>query len=98
MLNVWRQNNVQLLMQIHDAILFQYPEKQEDKIIPLVLSQLRYSIQLEKGREFIIPYGVKTGWNFGVYTKDNQDGLKEYKGGDNRKRTPQIGLMDRKVR
>ena len=98
MLNVWRQNNVQLLMQIHDAILFQYPEKQEDKIIPLVLDQLRYPIQLEKGREFIIPYGVKTGWNFGVYTKDNQDGLKEYKGGDQRKRTPQVALMDRRVR
>lgn len=98
MLNVWRKNNVQLLMQIHDAILFQYPEKKEDEIIPIVLSQLRYPIQLEKGREFVIPYGVKTGWNFGVYTKDNPDGLKDYKGGDQRKRAPQVGLMDRKVR
>jgi DNA polymerase I len=98
MLNVWRKNNVQLLMQIHDAILFQYPQKMEDEIIPIVLDQLRYPIQLEKGREFIIPYSVKTGWNFGVYTKDNPDGLKEFKGGDQRKRAPQVGLMDRKVR
>lgn len=98
MLNVWRKNNVQLLMQIHDAILFQYPQKKEDEIIPIVLDQLRYPIQLEKGREFIIPYGVKTGWNFGICTKDNPDGLKEYKGGDQRKRAPQVGLMDRRVR
>jgi len=98
MLNVWRKNNVQLLMQIHDAILFQYPEKQEDKIIPIVLDQLRYPIILEKDREFVIPYGVKTGWNFGICTKDNPDGLKDYKGGDQRKRAPQVGLMDRKVR
>lgn len=98
MLNVWRKNNVQLLMQIHDAILFQYPEEKEDEIIPMVLEQLRYPLQLEKGREFVIPYGCKTGWNFGVYTKDNVDGLKEYKGFDQRKRTPQVPIMDRKVR
>ena len=98
MLNVWRKNNCQLLMQIHDAILFQYPEKEEDEIIPKVLAQLRWPIQLERDREFIIPYGCKTGWNFGVYTKDNQDGLKEYKGSDKRKRAKEIGLMDRRVR
>lgn len=98
MLNVWRKNNVQLLMQIHDAILFQYPEKDEDKIIPTIKDQLRFPIILEKGREFIIPYGCKTGWNFGICTEDNPDGLKAYKGGDQRKRAPQVGIMDRKVR
>ncbi len=99
MLNVWRKNNCQLLMQIHDAILFQYPEKEEDEIIPKVLAQLRYPIELNSDRQLIIPYGCKTGWNFGVYdAKDNQDGLKEYKGGDKRKRTPQVGLLDYKIR
>jgi DNA polymerase-1 len=99
MLNVWRENNCQLLMQIHDAILFQYPEKEEDEILPKIISQLRYPIELEGGRQFNIPYGCKTGWNFGVYdSKDNPDGLKEFKGGDKRKRTPQVNLMDRPVR
>jgi DNA polymerase-1 len=98
MLNVWHANNCVLLMQIHDAILVQYPEKQEDEIIPLILSQLRYPLILENDREFIIPYGTKTGWNWGEFNaKTNPDGLKSYRPGDKRKRTPPVSLLDRKV-
>lgn len=99
MLNVWRARDVELLMQIHDAILVQYPEKEEDRIIPLVLKQLERPIELEHGRRFIVPYDAQTGWNWGKYKKGtNEDGLKSWKGGDTRKRTSEVSLLDRPIR
>jgi DNA polymerase I-like protein with 3'-5' exonuclease and polymerase domains len=95
MLQVWRSRSVQLLMQVHDAIVVQYPEEKEDEIIPLILSQLRYPLNV-KGREFIIPYGAKTGFNFGEYNeKANPFGLKSWKGGDKRKRPKEVSILDR---
>jgi DNA polymerase I len=97
MLEVWRARICQLLMQIHDAILIQYPEDQEDEVIPAVQRLLRVCLVLESGREFTIPYGVKTGWNWGNFDKDNNpDGLKTYSPGDKRRRTPEVPLLDRK--
>lgn len=100
MLNVWRlcHGYTQLLMQIHDAIVVQYPEEQEDEIIPKILSALRYPLQLEHGREFVIPYGCQTGWNFGHYDAgENPDGLKSYKPGDQRARQAASHVLDRRV-
>ena len=37
LLSLWRSNRVQLLLQVHDSILFQYPEEQENVIIPRLL-------------------------------------------------------------
>jgi DNA polymerase-1 len=98
MLEVWRADMCQLLMQIHDAILIQYPEKQEDEIVPLIQQQLQFPIVLREDRQFIIPYGVKTGWNWGEASKDNPEGLKSYEGNDKRQRAPQAHLLDRVVR
>ncbi len=99
MLNVWRHRSCQVLMQIHDAILVQYPETDEDKVIPQVLSQLRYPLTLEGGREFIIPYDVHTGWNWGKFDKElNPDGLKTYRPNDQRRREPEVSILDRKLR
>lgn len=99
MLQVWRQRNAQLLMQIHDAILIQYPEDREAEILAKVLADLRYPIRLESGREFVIPYGVATGWNWGKYDEEkNSDGLKAWKGGDKRKRSQEMHFLDRKFR
>jgi DNA polymerase-1 len=99
MLAVWRSQSCQLLMQIHDAVLVQYPEDAEDKIIPLVQSSLQQSIRLDSGRDFTIPYGVATGWNWGKFDEEsNPDGLKSYKGTDQRKRTPPIAILDRSLR
>jgi DNA polymerase I-like protein with 3'-5' exonuclease and polymerase domains len=108
MLEVWLQRNCQLLMNMHDAIVIQYPEGQEDEIIPLILSQLRYPITI-RDREFIVPYGAKTGWNFGEYCcgdrsrpgceecrkEKNPHGLKSYKAGDKRKRPKTVSILDR---
>lgn len=99
MLNVWRRRDCQLLMQVHDAILVQYPEKEEDTIIPKILEALRCPISLDHNREFVIPYDVATGWNWGKYNEHkNPEGIKAYTGGDTRKRAPEMSLMARPVR
>ena len=85
-LNLWRGNRVQLLMQVHDSILFQYPEEQEDEIIPWALEQLKVYLELKRGRKFFVPVDAKTGWNWGNESIDNPDGLKKWKGSDSRKR------------
>lgn len=87
MLNVWRQVQAQLLLQVHDSILIQFPEHLENEIIPFALECLRITIALKKGRSFTVPTEAKTGWNYGDYKGDkNPDGLKTWKGEDNRKR------------
>jgi DNA polymerase I-like protein with 3'-5' exonuclease and polymerase domains len=85
-LNLWRANRVQLLMQVHDSILFQFPEELEDEIIPWALETLKTHLILKKDREFFVPTEAKTGWNWGNYSGDNLDGLKKWKGGDDRRR------------
>lgn len=99
MLQVWGARTCQLLMQIHDAILIQYPEGREDDVIPDVLSRIKVPIMLNNGRTFTIPYGVVTGWNWGKWDKEkNPDGLKSYKGRDQRVRTPEVSILHRKLR
>jgi DNA polymerase-1 len=98
MLHVWRQREAVLLMHDHDALTVQYPEEIEDEVVPKILEQLRYPIELADGRILEIPYDCVVGWNKGKYhEKDNVDGLKEYIPSDQRRRTPQVGLLDRIV-
>ena len=86
-------------MQIHDAILIQYPEDREDDILPCALGQIRQRLELEGDRDFIIPYGVATGWNWGKYDAEkNPDGLRSYISGDKRKRAKKVSILDRPVR
>lgn len=79
MLNVWRANIVQLLLQVHDSILFQYPEDQEAEILPKVLKLFEYPVRLRGGRTLIIPAEVKTGWNWAPRSTDNPQGLSKWK-------------------
>lgn len=105
MLNVWRLNLVQILLQIHDAIVFQYPEEHEDEIIPIVAKTFQTPVELAGGRRLIIPSEVKVGWNWSDVEFDKQgnvvgnpDGLIKYKGGDSRKRTraAKTSILDRR--
>jgi DNA polymerase-1 len=96
MLAVWRARSCQILMQIHDAILIQYPERDEDRVLELVREQLRFPLHLANSRVFEIPYGIATGWNWGKYSEKNPDGLKSYRSGDERRRTPPLSILDRK--
>ena len=95
MLNLWRSNRVQLLIQVHDSILFQFPEELEAEIIPWALETLKAPLRLAKDRDFVVPTEAKTGWNWGYYDdrnpESNPDGLKTWSGSDARKRQHSAG-------
>lgn len=98
MLNIWRAQEAFLLLHEHDALVVEYPEEREDEIIPKLLKQLEVEVPLEHGRTMVVPYDANVGWNRGKYdATKNPDGLRTWKGGDERKRTPQVSLMDRIV-
>jgi DNA polymerase-1 len=86
MLQVWRENICQLLLQMHDAILIQYSEGQEDQIIPRVRDLMKIHIELRHGRTLVIPSEAKVGWNWATYSKANPDGLTRWYGADQRAR------------
>lgn len=85
-IKLWRADRVQLLMQVHDNILFQFKEELEDEIIPWAKETVTTTMQLAKGRDFTVPVDAQTGWNWGYHSSSNPDGLKKYKGADDRKR------------
>ncbi len=91
MVRLWRAGRVQLLLQVHDNVLFQYPEELEDEIVPWAVEQLRVEIPLVANRAFHVPVGVKTGWNGGDHGDANPDGLRAWHGHDTRTRTTQPG-------
>jgi len=101
MLRVWHHATVlrdpalegfQLLSQLHDAILFQYPEERESIIVPRVLELMRVGVPVD-GQTLTIPVEVAVGWNWAKYNDkprlhhpENLDGIKEWKGHDDRTR------------
>lgn len=95
---------VNLLAQIHDAVMFEYDESKEAELIPRILNYLTVPISI-KGRVFSIPTEALLGWNWAKQEqlKDgsikNPDGLKVYHGEDTRKRLnhPTTSLMDRRI-
>lgn len=93
LLNLFRGNRVDLLLQVHDSILFQYPEEQEAEIIPWAMEQLRIPLVLAKDRPFVVPVDAKIGWNWGEWHETkNPDGLVKWKGQDKRARTQEQKL------
>lgn len=102
---VWSEGICQILGQIHDAIIIQYPEDEEEAILTKVAKLLE--VRLRFGDlEFLIPNEVQTGWNLSKYLDEveaakkkrdiNVDGLKKWKGTDERKRQyfPKSNLLD----
>jgi len=93
MLNVWALNRVQILAQVHDSLFFQFPEKDEDEIMPLIAEAMTIRLLLLNDREFIVPVDLETGWNWGKYNdkssrgKLNPDGMKSWSDHDTRSRT-----------
>lgn len=86
---------IQLLAQIHDAILFQYPESMEDEILAQVPSIVETELCITGSKattRLTIPCDIKTGWNFRTYhpkNNPNPDSLQPYKGSGQDKRTRQ---------
>lgn len=85
---------LQLLLQVHDSLLVQYPEELEDQIIPRIREAFRTPLRLRAGREFFVPCDIAVGWNWGYpeFAKGtrivvaNPNGLVKYKGTDPRTR------------
>ncbi len=98
LLGVWRANECQVLLQVHDSVLVQYLEELEDEILPRLLALIEEPIPLLHGRELVIPAEAKVGWNWADITKDNPDGLVKYKGHDERVRTNKaVTFLDRRL-
>ena len=105
MLQVWRTKKVQLLLQVHDAILIQYPEEIENEVVPAMCKSILVPVQLKYGRTLVIPAEAKVGYNWGAYNNDpekgsvNLDGLKKFTGTDNRRRLrwPKTDILDRRI-
>lgn len=84
MLALWRAEICQLLLQVHDSILFQYPAHLESTIVPQAIELLKVPIELAKGRRFLVPVDAKVGWNWGDAGDTNPHGLAKWKGYDDR--------------
>lgn len=97
MLRIWRKGIAIQMMHDHDALTFMYPEDREAEVVAELQRDLCEDIPLSHGRTLRIPYDCKTGWNKGDYdAKKNPDGLKDFVGEDQRRRSPQVRLLDRK--
>ncbi len=110
LLRIWEQmgKRVQVLLQLYDAVYFQYREDDnEAEVLNQALALMDVPLW-HNGRKFTVPGEVKVGWNWAsaVTQADvdlaikrgqkppalNLDGLKKWKGSDDRRRT---SLLDR---
>lgn len=102
-LNIWGRNSIELLIQVHDNILFQFPEHLENEIIPWAIEALTVTLELSGGRQFAVPVEAKTGWNWGDCrmdkngeVSDNPNGLIKWTGNDKRVRIPEQEVLSLK--
>ena len=61
--------SAELMIQVHDSLLIQYDEAEEEAIIPWIKEAFRVPLTLRGGREFYVPCEVQVGWNWD-YRKD----------------------------
>jgi DNA polymerase I len=83
LLNVWRSGLVQILAQIHDAILFQYPIEAEKEILPQISTLMTIEVPVAD-RILQIPVEGSVGWNWAKASPTNPGGLAKWKGKDER--------------
>jgi DNA polymerase-1 len=103
---VWHhEKRVQLLGQVHDAIVLQYPDdpSQEGDILENCMRLMETSLSA-RGRTLIIPVEAKVGWNWQDPKKlrvkvDNPDGLQKWRGSDQRQRQerPSSSRLDHRL-
>ena len=67
---------VQLLAQVHDAILLQFLEELfEEAVIEMVLRHMEIAVPMRGGRTMVIPVEASTGWNWGKRSAENERGM-----------------------
>lgn len=75
LLRLWREMpEAELLMQVHDSVLFQVPWKGHEALIERALALLEYRKTLAGGREFFVPLEAQVGWNWGkaeIWSKED---------------------------
>ena len=102
LLNLWRHMpEAELLMQVHDSILFQVPLRRLDELLPKAMELLKYPYTLRGGREFFVPLEAQVGWNWGKMETDkagnvtgNPWGITKWKGDEKRMPPPTMRLED----
>ena len=85
--NLWERfegkGDVQILLNLHDAVLGQVRIDKAEELLPQVLECLRLPFPATdtKGitREIIIPFDVEIGYNWGKASDKNPDGLKKWR-------------------
>lgn len=97
-----RSLGVEVLLQLHDAILIQYPEENEKKVLDVVLPLMEIPIIIGE-REVTIPVEAKVGWNAEEVEepedkKRNPDGLLVWTGEDQRRRKIPATLQLKDIR
>jgi DNA polymerase I-like protein with 3'-5' exonuclease and polymerase domains len=81
---LWSWGKVKLLAQIHDAVVFEYPEDQ-DGLVAEASKILSSPITLSSGKAFSIPSEASIGWNWGKESLSNPHGLRKLSKGETRK-------------
>lgn len=70
--------SAELMIQVHDSLLIQYDEADEEAIIPWIKLAFKVPLTLRTGRQFYVPCEVQVGWNWD-YRQDWTE--KDYKKG-----------------
>lgn len=83
-LALWYDPRFELLVQVHDSILFQVDQNRVNELVPLALELLRTRLILKGGREFFVPLEAEVGWNWGKSGPANPLGLSKWKGEETR--------------
>lgn len=73
-LNIFGQHGVELLVQVHDSILFQLPIESVNELLPMLLEMMEVHLQLKGGRDFFVPLEAQVGYNWGSRKLDKKTG------------------------
>jgi DNA polymerase I-like protein with 3'-5' exonuclease and polymerase domains len=86
---IWRTMHdagVQVLAQKHDSVTFQYPEGADEAGIVKRARACMSTPLACAGRTYDVPTDAKVGWNWGAYGPRNPNGMRKFRGTDDRRR------------
>jgi DNA polymerase-1 len=61
--------SAELMIQVHDSLLIQYDESDEEAILPYIKEAFKVELTLAEGRKFFVPCEVQVGWNWDYQVK-----------------------------
>lgn len=81
---VWAnmRNDIQLLLQVHDSIVFQAPLTSDlEAIVQKAIELTEVALTSPSGRRYVVPGEMKWGFNLGNASGGNPRGLRKWKAG-----------------